>query len=151
MGTQIVAVRKGLIEALADLPEFADFETTFIPMKGSKARSRCFTDQAQIVLAPAGLRAAKTFRNEEGSFELVLYREGYGAEADPVTLTLALAEVGEAAEDFIATKANWNNNVLGVGINQFGTNGEGRFSEQWTDNGLSVALVYPITYSARLT
>jgi hypothetical protein len=152
MGTQIVAVRAGLVAALADLPEFADYEVTYIPLKGSKARARCFTDNARISHSSASMRATKTFRNEEGSFELVLWVEGYGAAADPASLTTAVQEVGEAAEDFVATHANWDADALGTsGLNWLSIEGEGRFSELWTDNGLSVALIYPISYRARLT
>lgn len=152
MGTQLVAVRSGLIAALADLPAFAEFETTYIPMKGSKARQRCFTDAARLNHSSASMRAAKTFRNEEGAFDLVLYSEGYGTAADPASLSDALHDVGEAAEDFIATHANWNSDALGTtGLNWLAVEGEGGFAEGWTDNGLAVSLTYPIAYRARLT
>ena len=152
MGTQLVAVRAGLIAALADLQEFALYETTYIPVKGSKARARCFTDNARLIHSSASMRAAKTFRNEEGSFDLVLYTEGVGAAADPVTLSDALSEVGVAAEDFIATHANWNSDALGTsGLNWLAIEGDGGFAEGWTDKGLAVSLTYPITYRARLT
>jgi hypothetical protein len=152
MGTQLVAVRAGLIAALGDLPEFSDFETTYIPMKGSKARNRCFTDRARLHHSPASKRAAKTFRDEAGTFDLVLYTEGYGEAADPATLSDSLHDVGTAAEDFIATHANWNSDALGTtGLNWLQIEGEGGFAEGWTDNGLAVSLTYPITYRARLT
>ncbi len=152
MGTQLVAVRAGLIAALAALPEFADYETTYIPMKGSKARKRCFTDRARMNHSPASMRATKTFRNEEGTFDLVLYIEGLGGEADPATLSDSLHDVGTAAEDFIATHANWDGDALGTsGLNWLQVEGEGGFAEGWTDKGLAVSLTYPIAYRARLT
>lgn len=152
MGTQLVAVRAGLIAALADLPEFADFETTYIPMKGSKARKRCFTDRARLNHSPASMRATKTYRDEAGTFDLVLYAEGYGADADPVTLSDALHDVGVAAEDFVATHTNWNGDALGTsGLNWLQIEGEGGLAEGWTDNGLAVSLTYPISFRARLT
>jgi hypothetical protein len=152
MGTQLVAVRAGLIAALSALPEFSDFETTYIPMKGSKARKRCFTDRARLTHSPAGMRATKTHRDEAGTFDLVLYAEGYGEAADPVTLSTSLFEVGEAAEDFLATHANWNGDALGTsGLVWLQVEGEGGFAEGWTDNGLAVSLTYPIAYRARLT
>jgi hypothetical protein len=152
MGTQLVAVRAGLIAALAELPAFADFETTYIPMKGSKARNRCFTDRARMSHSSASMRATKTFRNEEGTFDLVLYSEGVGAAADPAALSDALHDVGEAAEDFVATHANWNGDVLGTsGLNWLAVEGEGGFAEGWTDKGLAVSLTYPIKFQARLT
>lgn len=152
MGSQIVAVRAGLIAALDALPAFDGYEVTYIPMKGSKARKRCFTGAARLTHSPASLRAAKTFRKEEGRFDLVLWVEGYGPAADPVTLTTSVQEVGEAAEDFVAIHANWENDALGTsGLQTLTIQGDGRFSEEWTDNGLSVALVYPVAFTARLT
>lgn len=152
MGSQLVAVRAGLIAALAALPALADFETTYIPKKGSKARSRCFTDRARITHEPAGLRPVKTFRNEDATFDLVLYTEGAGAAADPVVLSESLAVAGTAVENFIAVKANWGNNALGTtGLNWLLVKGEGGFAEGWTDNGLAVSVTYPIAYNARLT
>lgn len=153
MGTQLVAVRAGLVAALADLPEFADFETTYTPMKGSKARHRCFTDQGRFRQSPAGMRANKIFRKEDGVFDLVLYMEGVGAAADPATLSDAVHDAGVAAEDFIATQANWNQDALGTtGLNWLKVDDTGGgFAEGWTDKGLAVSLTYPIAYQARLT
>jgi hypothetical protein len=152
MGTQLVAVRAGLIAGLANLPELSAFETTYIPMKGSKARNRCFTDRGRIGLASASMRATKTFRKEDGTFDLVLFMEGVGAGADPVSLSTAIHDAGTAAEDFVATHANWNGDVLGTtGLAWLAMEGEGGFAEGWTDKGLAVSLTYPITYRARLT
>ena len=155
MGSVLVAVRAGLIAALAELDEFEGWECSYIPKKGSKARNRCFTDRAEFSHDPASLRAAKTFRKEEGSFDLVLYAENVGANADPVAMSEALQAVGEAAENWVAIHANWSNNALCEGLNWLVVGGEGggrgRLSEQWADNGLSIALIYPINYRARLT
>jgi hypothetical protein len=154
MGTQLVAVRAGLVAALSALPEFSDFETTYIPVKGSKARKRCFTDNGRFSHSPAGMRANKIHRNEEGAFDLVLYVEGYGEQADPVTLSNFLYDgAGTAAEDFIATQANWNSDALGTtGLNWLKVgDAERGFAEGPIDNGLAVSLTYPIAYRARLT
>lgn len=149
MGSVIVPVRKNLMAALAALPAFANVETVFAYRVGTKARQRAWTQNATFEHSSAGMRAVKTFRNELGAFNLVIRVEGV-ALAPEDTATRAAA-IGLAAEDWIATKAHWENDALVAGLNWLVIEGGGALTEAFNDNGSLADLVYPVKYQARLT
>jgi hypothetical protein len=147
MGSLLVAVRSLLTDALADLPEFADAETTFGYKVGSKRREKCWTQNARFKHETAGLRPVKTFRNESGTFELVILIEGVALSVEE-TSTRAM-ELGHAAEDWVATKANWEGAI--TGLKWITVSGDGALAEAFNDKGSLAELTYPITFEARLT
>jgi hypothetical protein len=106
MGSLMVAVRSLLISGVSALPEFSDVEATFGYKTGSRKRLRCWTQNAHFTIATAGLRPVKTFRDESGTFDLVILVEGIGKSVEATSARAV--EVGTAAEDWIATRANWD-------------------------------------------
>jgi hypothetical protein len=147
MGSILVDVRKLLIDNLANLPEFTDAETTFGYKVGSKRREKVWTQNARFTHAPANMRATKTFRDEQATFELVILVEGIAKTVEE-TSSRAM-ELGHAAEDWLATHASWEGEVTGLVWLQ--VEGDGALTEAFNDNGSIAELIYPISYRARLT
>lgn len=112
-----------------------------------KAREKVFTSNARFTHAPASMRAVKTFRNEDGGFDLVILIAGIAQDAETVC-DRALA-LGETVEDWCATHANWQGQI--PGLNWLQISGEGSLAEAYGDKGVLAELTYPITYQARLT
>ena len=157
MGTQLVAVRAALIEALAVLPAYTTEgptgqkpELSFGWKQGWTRRERVWTQRARFTHEPASMRAGKTFRNEVGEFDLMIFVHGVG-KSQEVTSTRA-AQLMVAAEDFIATHANWHNNALGVGLTELLVVGDGELLEALDEKGGGLAEArVPVRYKARLT
>lgn len=147
MGTQIVAVRKLLIDNLSTLGEFATVETTLGYKVGSKRRERCWTGNAKFTHTSASMRATKTFRDESGAFDLVILIEGIGLDAEATSARAV--ELGTEVEDWVATHANWDAAL--TGLNWVAIEGDGALVEAFNDKGSLAELTYPITYRARLT
>lgn len=147
MGSILVEVRSLVTSSLRDLPEFADVETTFGYKVGSKRREKCWTQNADFTHAPASMRAVKTFRQEDGSFDLVIFVEGIAKSVEE-TSTRAM-DLGHAFEDWIATHASWEGAVEGLVWLQ--VEGDGSLTEAFNDKGSLAELRYPIKYRARLT
>ena len=157
MGTQIAAVRTALVEALAELPEYLAPgptgqvpEVRFARPANWTRREQVWTQRARFEHEPASMRAAKTFRNETGYFDLMIRVDGVGL-SQQVT-TERVAELMVAAEDFIATHANWNNDAIGTGLYEMQVVGDGVLAEELDEQGGGRAQVnVPIRYKARLT
>lgn len=147
MGSLLVAVRTLLIDGLNDLPEFADVEAVFGYKVGSKRREKCWTQNALFTHQPASMRAAKTFRDEVGTFDLVILVEGIGQSVE-WTSERAM-DIGHAAEDWIATHASWESAI--EGLNWLQVQGAGALAEAFNDKGSISELTYPLAYQARLT
>lgn len=154
MGTLVVDTRALLVAGLSSLPDYIVAgptgqvpEVTFAYRVGSKKRERVWTQNARFHHEPASMRAAKTFRNETATFELVILIEGVGL--DPETTSTRAVELGAAAEDWVAIHANWNGLV--EGLNWLQIEGDGALTEAFNDKGSLAELVYPLAYRARLT
>jgi hypothetical protein len=155
MGTQLVAVRAALIDALGDLPEYGvegptgqKPELSFGWRTGWTRRERVWTQRARFEHQPASMRATKTFRNEVGFFDLMIFVHGVGLSQED-TSTRAV-ELMVAAEDWVATHANWQSLV--PGITEMLVVGDGELAEALDENGGGLAEVrIPIRYKARLT
>lgn len=147
-GTILVAVRKALIAALADLEEMEGVHARYSWDLGATARERLYTRRGRISHAPASLRTPPVHRKETGRFDLVLFVEGPGRDLEWVAERAA--ELGRVCEDWIAARSSAQ---LGVaGLQTLLVDGEGDLVEAFTDAPSPVAeLAYPITYTARLT
>lgn len=146
--TAIVAVRKGLTDALADLAAFADASVNFAFKVGDKKRERAWTQDARFTQSPASLRPGRTFRDEIGTFALRILVEGVAK--DPYWTSNRAVALGLAAENFVANHANWGNGALGVEIQTLTIQGDGELVEAFNDKGSLAELTYPIRYTARL-
>jgi hypothetical protein len=149
MGTAIVAVRKGLTDALNALAALDGVEVTYAYKVGTKKRERLWTQDARFSQEPASLRPGKTFTNEVGTFGLRILIEGIGKSPD-WTAERAVT-IGAAVEEFVAIHEHWNNAALGVAINTLTVQGDGELVEAFNDKGSLAELTYPVRYTARLT
>lgn len=148
VATAIVAVRKGLTDALAELDAFDDVSVNFAFKIGDKKRERCWTQDAHFSQSPASLRPGRTFRDEIGTFALRILIEGVAK--DPHWTSSRAATLGAAAENFVANHANWNDGALGIEIQTLTIQGDGELVEAFNDKGSLAELTYPIRYTARL-
>lgn len=153
-GTLILAVRQTLLDGLAELPAFTTpsakghkpLVTLGFPL-GKKDREKVFTARARFAHQPASLRAGRTFRNEQGQFELTVWIEGVGESQE--WTTGRATTLGLAVEEYVA-----DNRTLGgavPGLNAIKVEGEGDLAELFNDRGTLAVLTYPIQYDARLT
>lgn len=147
MGSLLVAVRTLLIDGLNNLPEFADVEATFGYKVGSKRRERCWTQNALFSHKPASLRAVKTFRDEVGTFDLIILIEGIGKDVE-WTSGRAM-DIGHTVEDWVATHASWEGAI--PGLKWLIADGDGALAEAFNDKGSLAELTYPLKFEARLT
>ena len=143
----LVSVRSLVIDAVAAMPEFADAEVSFGYKVGSKKRVKCWTGNAAFNHAPAGMRAVKSNRDENATFNLIIVVEGIGMTPED-TAAQALT-LGLAVEDWAATHANGQGTV--TGLNWLQIEGDGTLLEAFNDLGCVVELTYPFAYRARLT
>lgn len=147
MGTQIVAVRSLLVDGVSALPTLDGVEVNLGYRVNSKKRERVWTQNAKFDHQPASMRAVKTFRDENGSFEVVVLIEGIGKDAE-WTAGRAV-EIGLEIEEWVAVHANWQGAI--DGLSAVKVQGAGSLTEAFNDKGTLAELVYTITYQARLT
>jgi hypothetical protein len=148
-GSVLVPLRAALVEALADLPEFADVLCVFAFKVGAKDRKKVWTQDSEVEMSPASMRAAKTFHNEAGSFALIFRVEGI-ALAPEETSTQA-HELMAAAHNFVATHANWQDDALGgIHLTSLTIDGRGYVVEAFNETGSVSEGRLPIRYSARI-
>lgn len=153
-GTLILSVRQALLDALAALDAYTvpddkghkPLVTLGWPV-GAKDREKVYSQRARFTHAPASLRAGWTYRNETGSFELVILVEGVG-EAQEWTTDRAV-QLGTAAEEYVSRNRTLGGTV--PGLNWIVVEGDGELSELFNDRGTLAVLTYPIKYDARLT
>jgi hypothetical protein len=145
-GTKIVEVRAALTDALAALPTFADSRVAMTWKADAQVREQVFTTRAQFTHEPASMKSGRTFRKEDGEFDLVILVTGVGEDAT-WSATRAV-ELGTVAEEWIAD----HRSTLGVaGVNWLIVKGEGALTEMYADRSTLAELTYHVTYEARLT
>jgi hypothetical protein len=158
MGTQLVAVRAALIDALGGLPEFSSPGPTgqtpqlsFGLRSSWESRERVWTQRARFEHEPASMRSTKTYREEVGEFDLMIYVHCVGT-SQQVT-SERVVELMVAAEDWVATHANWQApDPLVPGLNVLLVTGNGVLAEELDEQGGGRAQInVPIRYKARLT
>lgn len=145
-GTKLVAVRAAVTTAIAALPEFTDARVDMTWSAKTQKREQVFTTNARFTHEPASMKAGRTFRDEDGSFDLMVLVTGVGKDMT-WTATRAVT-LGIVIEEWIAD----HRSTLGVaGVNWLTVNGEGALAEMYDDRSTKALLGYPITYNARLT
>lgn len=150
MGSQLVAVRTGLMAALAEATGFENVECSYAYKKGRKdPRESAWTNNGRVTHTPASLRPSKTFRNEVGTFDVVILVRGIG-DAQETTSARALA-LGVIVEDFIATHVNWANEAIDAEIDTLTVEGDAVLAEAFNDHGTLAEWSIPVRYLARLT
>lgn len=145
-GTLLVEVRKAVTDAIANLPEFADARVDMTWSAKVQVREQVFTTDAEFTHETAGLKAGRTFRNEDGTFTLVVLVQGVD---QTMTWTSTRAvELGTVIEEWIAD----HRGDLGIaGLNWIVVSGDGALAELYADRSTIAELTYPIAYRARLT
>lgn len=151
-GTLIVAVRVAVVEGLAALPAYTTKVNGHRPHVslgwpvGKKDREKVFTQSATFTHEPASMKSGRTFRNEQGRFEVVVWVEGVGENQE--TTSERAVTLGTAFEEYVAD----HKNSLGVaGLNWVVVDGDGRLDEAFNDRGSLAQLIYTVRYDARLT
>lgn len=142
-GTQALAVRKAVIDAVAALPAFSAVECAVSWNAASEAAERVYTRDSVFDQKPASLRAGRTFRDEAGTFVVVVRVEGID-KAQAATSQRAI-DLGVLIEEWVA-----DNRSL-AGVNSLRAEGRGQLVEAYNDLGTLALLSYTIAYSARLT
>ncbi len=153
MGSALVAVRTGLITALATLTgtgeDLENVSVSYAYPRGPEKRETIYTSGGKFNHSSASLRATKTFRNEVGTFDVRVLVRGISLAQE--TTSARAIELGVVVEDFVATHVNWTNSALGVAIQTLTVDGDGELVEAFNDKGTLAELSIPIRYSARLT
>lgn len=155
MGSQIVAVRSGMVAALQTLPAYTATgptgqkpEVLFGWKANWKRREKVWTQNARFTHEPASMRAGKTFANETGEFDLLIFVHGVGL-TQAVTSDRA-ADLASDAWDWAQTHANWQ--ALNLGLNELLIVGDGAIPEGVDSQGNPMAeMTLPVRYRARLT
>jgi hypothetical protein len=148
-GSVLVPLRKALVEALADLAEFADVQCVFAFKVGVPARERVWTQEAEFEMSSGPMRATKTFHREDGNFAVMFRVEGVGLA--PEEASEQVHDLMAAAHNFVATHANWQDDALGgIHLNELVVNGRGYVIEAFNDEGSVAEGRLPIRYSARI-
>jgi hypothetical protein len=155
MGSLITAVRSLVVAGIAATPEFStpDPETNQTPdvsfgwKANWQAREKVWTGNAEFEHSTASLRATKTFRDEQATFELVLLISGISQTEEQVSDRMDV--IGGAVEDWCATHANWDSQI--TGLLWVAIEGRGSQTALFNDKGVLLERIYPITYRARLT
>ena len=147
-GTKIGDVRQHVADSIAALAAFDDVKVTAAWDVGSRARERVYTTGAKFKQEPASMRGSgRTYRDEAGSFEVILRIEGVGKTPD-WTIDRAIT-LGTAIEEWVADHRNIAADVPGV--EWLVAKGDGRLIERFSDKGTLVQLSYTLAYHARLT
>lgn len=149
MGSQLVAVRTGLMAALAEATGFENVECSYAYKKGRKdPRESAWTADAQFILSPAGMRAGKKSYDEIGTFVVRILVRGIGL-AQEETDDRAAA-LGLVVFDFVANNAS-GGAAINADIQTLTVNGTGDLTPAYNDHGTLAQLDLPIRFTARLT
>lgn len=114
---------------------------------GAKDREKVFTARARFSHTPASMKAGRTYRNEQGYFDLVITVEGVGESQD--TTSARAITLGTAFEEYVADNRTLGGTV--AGLNWLVVEGDGQLAEMFNDRGTLAELTYPLKYDARLT
>lgn len=155
MGSILTSVRQLLVEGIADTAAFTTPDPTtnqtpdvrFGYKANWKAREKVFTGSAEFDHSTVALKAARTVRDEQATFELVLLVSGIGQTEEQVSDRMDV--LGEAVEEWVAVHANWSGAIFG--LKWITISGRGSQTCLFNDQGVLVERIYPITYNARLT
>ena len=142
-GTRIVAVRQALITGVDALPAFDGVECSLGWKSDSEAAERLYTRRPIFNQEPASLRRDRTFRDERGTFEVIIRVEGID-DTQETTSTRAVA-LGTALEEWVA------DNRSPAGVMWLAAKGRGELAELFNDLGTLALLSYTFAYQARLT
>lgn len=152
-GSRIVAVRSGLIEALAPVINavvgMEDVAVGFqYPTGNDELRDIVWTQSGRLAFSPASMKSGPNFLNESSGFDL-MFRSS-APNVAPEEIAQRVVDIAEVAVDWI--NANKNGSALAVtGLNWVLVNGDGIAEEFPTDSGYGAGIRIPITFSARLT
>lgn len=144
----IVALRNTVITGLQAQPALAGVQVTYgWPGDDLAQRSRVFTNRARAAQAPTSLKAGRTFRDEDGSFDVVvqvLVVAGDAYDADSTAIGLGLV-----VEEYVADNRT---SIVGTvpGLLYMTMSGW-ELRNLYNDTGALTELTYTIAYRARLT
>ena len=156
-GSRVVAVKRAVIDGLesalaADqafngdaLPE-RRVEVSYGYDRASTATERVFTTRSRADTPPAAMRAGRNFRDEAGTFNLVVLVSFIGGSVEDAEDRAV--EVGEFIEEWLADRKQ---NELGVDGLQTLLVTAWDLVALGNDNGHLAELTYTVRWTARLT
>lgn len=144
----IVALRQAVITGLQAQAGLSGVQVTYgWPGDDLAQRTRIFTNRARAEQSPASLRAGRTYRDEAGSFDVIIQvAQVAGSAYDADTTAIGL---GLVVEEWIAD--NRTAVVASVPGLLFITAGGWELRNLYNDAGSLTELTYAIDYRARLT
>jgi len=147
------AIKDGLTTLFAGLPDFNGqydpehrVEVSYAYDLNSAAAERVFTGRSQADTPPAALRSGTNYRNETGTFDLIVLVAAVGGSAEDAD-ERALA-IGTEVEEWIAARKS--NELAITGLNTLRI-------DSWdlvglmNDHGNMAELTYKVRWTARLT
>lgn len=146
--TVIVALRQAVITGLQGQAGLAGVQVTYgWPGDDLAQRTRVFTNRARADQSPASLRTGRTFRDEAGTFDIVIQVLAVAGDAHDADSTAV--GVGLVVEEWIAD--NRTAVVSSVpGLSWIEANGW-ELKNLYNDRGSLTELTYTLAYRARLT
>lgn len=156
MGSIVVSVRDDLTTALkTEIQGTAGMEDVYVefqhPVGDVEPREAVWTQDAQINLSNASLRAGKNFSNEETTFSLLF--KSWRPNTTAQEAAQRVADIAEVASDWIANHKNGEGlpTAHSLGLNWITVSGSGAAMETLDNDSITGRFQIPITYAARLT
>jgi len=156
-GSASVAVRSAIITGLTTrFDNLADFNGTTKPEWevvvsygynfGTSDAERVFCGRARADTPPAAMRSGRNYRDETGTFDLVVLCTAVGGNPEDAE-TRALA-IGTVAEEWLADRKS--NELAVTGLQSLVVEGWD-LATLGNDNGHMTELIYRVRWTARLT
>lgn len=145
-GTIVVALRLAVASGLAAVPALSGADVSYAWRPDSRARRQVFTHRASADTPPAALRSGRNYRDETGTFQVVVHCEIPGADApDAEAECVAL---GTAVEEWFADRKS---NEVGVaGLQSLLVTGW-ELGGGAADRAYIAQMIYTVRWTARLT
>lgn len=142
-----IPIRVAVIEGLSDLAELtADFEVRYSWRRNWLARGQVFTANSTYESPPAALRSGRNYRDESGTFDIVVRYEAEGFDQAGTDLA---CETGLAlVQTYLADRKS---NELGVTGLQWVREESVTFAGGHTDHSTIAEAIMTVRYAGRRT
>lgn len=151
-GSIVVAVRSALMAALAtEINGTAGMESVEVgfqyPTGDNEPREAVWSQNPQIDLSSAGMRAGRNHLNEKTSFDVVL--KAWAPNQTAEEAAERVVAIGEVVAAYIGD--NKNNQLNVTGLQSIVVSGAGAQVETFDNDSITGRMTIPVTFTARLT